>query len=138
MLRVDHPKGYARVELPLGGVPRKHLVSRLMLAAFVGPPPSPDHEAAHNDGNPRNNVLGNLRWATPAENASDKERHGTSPKGEGNGHRKLTWPDVHCIRELADGGMSHRGLGAVYGVTPQNIRLIASRKTWNHNTRETH
>jgi len=131
-MRPDHPKGYARVPLALNGEARKHLVSRLMLTAFVGPPPTPDHEAAHNDGNPRNGVLENLRWATPTENASDKERHGTSPKGEGNGHRKLSWPDVHCIRELSDGGMPRQGIAVMYGVTPQNVRLIAERKTWNH------
>jgi guanyl-specific ribonuclease Sa len=40
---------------------------RLVLLAFIGEPPTPDHECAHWDGDPTNNHYSNLRWATSAE-----------------------------------------------------------------------
>lgn len=35
----------------------------LVLEAFVGPRP-PKNDACHNDGNPKNNHVSNLRWGT--------------------------------------------------------------------------
>jgi len=55
----------------------KRGVHRLVALAFIGPPPSPKHEAAHWDGNPLNNRASNIRWATRSENEQDKRRHGT-------------------------------------------------------------
>ena len=54
------------------------LVHRLIAFTFIGPPPSPAHEICHNDGNPANNVLGNLRWGTRSENLYDTVRHGVN------------------------------------------------------------
>lgn len=51
-------------------------VGVLVLEAFVGPRPSPDHEACHDDGDPWHNAPGNLRWDTRASNADDRVRHG--------------------------------------------------------------
>lgn len=41
-----------------------HSVHNLVARAFHGLPPTPDHEAAHNDGNTSNNHYTNIRWAT--------------------------------------------------------------------------
>lgn len=49
----------------------------LILDAHVGPAPTLEHEAAHLDGNPHNNRIENLVWATPKENAHHKRLHGT-------------------------------------------------------------
>lgn len=51
-------------------------VHRLVLETFVGPAPA-NHECCHNDGNPANNHLTNLRWDTQSENSRDRIRHGT-------------------------------------------------------------
>ena len=56
-------------------------VGRLVLFAFRGPPPS-GHECCHNDGDPQNNRLSNLRWDTAAANQRDRVKHGTSNRGE--------------------------------------------------------
>lgn len=53
-------------------------VHRLVLSAFVGACPK-GMEGCHNDGNPANNHLSNLRWDTPRGNAADKVLHGTAP-----------------------------------------------------------
>ena len=67
--------GYVVVNILQGGSRRPHAVHRLVLLAFVGPPPSPRHQAAHNDGNRANNNVFNLSWLTPAENGRDRRRH---------------------------------------------------------------
>lgn len=55
-------------------------VHRLVLEAFIGPRP-PGMYGCHNNGNPTDNRLRNLRWATPRENVADMHRHGTSRWG---------------------------------------------------------
>lgn len=50
-------------------------VHQLVLIAFAGPAPA-GCEVLHNDGNPGNNRLANLRWGTRSENLYDRVRHG--------------------------------------------------------------
>lgn len=70
-------KGYHRVTVRVGGVGeyRSKRVHRLVLEAFAGPCP-PGMETRHLNGNPGDNRLANLEWATPAENNRDILRHG--------------------------------------------------------------
>lgn len=51
-------------------------VHRIVLEAFVGPCPA-GLEGCHNDGDPTNNCLVNLRWDTHQNNNLDKRRDGT-------------------------------------------------------------
>lgn len=67
------PSGHLRVNLGPAG---KLLVHRLVLEAFIGPCPS-GQECCHDDGDPANNHLGNLRWDSRSENHLDRVRHGT-------------------------------------------------------------
>lgn len=63
------------------GPPRKVrsvLIPWLVLEAFVGPRPD-GLEACHNNGNPGDDRLANLRWDTHSENILDRGRHGTDP-----------------------------------------------------------
>lgn len=68
--------GHQTVNLCGGGVQKHALVHRLVMAAFVGPPPE-GMQVCHNDGDPKNNRLGNLRYGTPSENMYDRGLHGT-------------------------------------------------------------
>jgi len=49
-------------------------VHQAALLAFTGPPPTDDHTADHIDRDRGNNCIGNLRWATPSEQAKNQER----------------------------------------------------------------
>lgn len=69
--------GYLVVNLRVGGKVQCRCVSELILTAFVGPRPSPDHQAAHLDGKKLRNELDNLAWVTTKENASHRRLHGT-------------------------------------------------------------
>ena len=67
------PQGHLSVAL---GRKNSQCVHRLVLLTFVGPAPD-KHECCHNNGNPADNRLENLRWGTRSENISDAVRHGT-------------------------------------------------------------
>lgn len=58
------------------GTHHKHEVHVLVAAAFLGPRPT-GMQICHNDGNPANNTVENLRYDTPSENMQDSLRHGT-------------------------------------------------------------
>lgn len=75
-------KGYASVPLWRDGrCQRSTNLHRLMALAFISPPPTLEHQAAHDDGNSRHNIISNIKWKTPKENIADKERHGTKAMG---------------------------------------------------------
>jgi hypothetical protein len=85
-------------------------VHHLVLEAFVGPRPA-GYQAAHGDGNPINNTLANLRWATPKENEADKRMHGTLPVGTKSAQgRKTQCPRGHPYNEQN----THRANGRRY------------------------
>lgn len=94
---IDPSGGYLYVSLSKCGVVRKVNVHVLVLEAFAGARPSASHQGCHNDGNPANSVLANLRWDTPKGNADDRRIHGTSPSGTRKGR-----PNSRLTRELAN------------------------------------
>ena len=71
-----HKNGRQHVSLSRDGLVKTHLVHRLVLAAFEGECP-PGFEACHNDGDPGNNRIENLRYDTRSSNAKDAVQHRT-------------------------------------------------------------
>lgn len=67
--------GYLRATLLINGRSYIKGVHQLVMLAFVGPCPE-GMEICHNDGNPINNHLGNLRYDTHKANIQDAVRHG--------------------------------------------------------------
>tara|TARA_R110002167_G_scaffold59270_7_gene167851 strand:- start:1863 stop:2375 length:513 start_codon:yes stop_codon:yes gene_type:complete len=99
---------------------------REVLMAFVGPPPTADHQCAHYDGSPTNNHFSNLRWATAAENTADKVRHGRHL----DGHRKFTKEQVLEMRAMRESGKTFAQIRAVFKISTGNLSAIINRKTW--------
>ena len=63
--------GYLFTQIKVGSKfqRRTEYVHRLVAAAFLGPPPSPEHsQVNHKDGNKSNNTVKNVEYVTPAEN----------------------------------------------------------------------
>lgn len=58
------------------GTARREMIHRLVLAAFVGPCPV-NMEGCHNNGNPGDNRVSNLRWDTRSSNRRDSVIHRT-------------------------------------------------------------
>lgn len=133
VLRPIHGKGgYLCVFAYSGGkaTMRKLWVHVAVLEAFVGACPE-GMETRHLNGIPADNDLSNLAWGTPLENAADKRRHGTQPRGERSASAKLTEADVHEIRRL-HGTVSLRELGMRFGVSHTAIRRAATGAKWSH------
>lgn len=103
---------------------RQFLVYRLMLEAFVGPCPK-GMEACHNDGNPGNNKLANLRWDTRSANEFDKVLHGAIHCGERHWNAKLSDAQVADIRAaVKSGSASQIALATRYRVSPSHISKL--------------
>ncbi|MER7922134.1 NUMOD4 motif-containing HNH endonuclease [Streptomyces sp. NPDC096057] len=127
--------GYEKVTLYAGGLKRNVEVHRAVALAFLGPDAEGRPLVAHGDGNPRNNTPENLRWATYADNAADRDRHGRTARVRGEDHRsaKVTADEVRGIRaEYARGALTQAMLGEAYGLTHQTVWSIIHRQNWRH------
>lgn len=104
-------------------------VHRVVCEHHHGPPPTPEHEAAHSCGNGHLGCVTprHLRWATVTENRADAKEHGTWPHGESQGHAKLTREDVLQIRS-AKGTL--KSIGERFGVSFSAVHVIKKRKSW--------
>jgi hypothetical protein len=68
----DDPDAYIMVGPRYEGGQRWFRMNRLVCEAFHGPPPSPDHVAAHLNGFKQDNFDWNLEWKTQAQNFLDQ------------------------------------------------------------------
>ncbi len=123
------PGGYLFVGLHRDSFAKYETVHCLVAQAFIGPRPTPKHHVAHSDGNQLNNHAGNLRYATCAENAADKVRHGTALRGEMVGTSKLKLDDVIAIRSLR-GTLSNREIAKKFGIHEKHVHRIAKGLRW--------
>ena len=97
-----------------------------VLMAFVGDRPE-GTEACHNDGDPANNAVENLRWDTRLSNAADTILHGTSTRGERHPMHALSRASILKIRRSTK---TDAELSRIYGVGSRHITKIRKRQTW--------
>ena len=81
---------YRTIALSRDSHSRTFPVHHLVLTAFVGPRPSSEMHACHNNGIGTDNRLTNLRWDSPSANVADQVRHGTQVSA-----RKTHCPQGH-------------------------------------------
>lgn len=121
--------GYYRLGLFTNGKVKRESVHRLVAEAFLGEPPSPLHEVAHNDGVRHNNHVSNLRWATRKENHADKKLHGTSQCGSNNGNSKLKdWQ----AKDIISSNKKLKEIANDHDVAVQTVWNIRSGRSWAH------
>ena len=112
--------------------PKLFRINVLVLLAFKGSPPK-GFQAAHLDGNCKNNRLSNLTWASPKTNSSHRELHGTVRRGTQTKYAKLTEKKVQQIRRIyADGGVTQRELATRFNICVSQICEIVNRNSWKH------
>lgn len=124
-------KGYACVSLFNELGPKRHFVHHLVLTVFKCVRPD-GMWALHNDGNPANNNISNLRWDTARANSMDRFRHGTASIGSKCWNAKLDENKVSSIRELHESGVNRNDIATQFGISKDYVNVIVRRKTWNH------
>ena len=129
----ERPLGYIRPKVSLCRGKRNqrpYRIHQLVAAAFLGPAPT-NTEIAHFDGDPTNNRADNLRYATKIENAADRDRHGTTPRGERVGSAKLSPSEVLEIRRRK-GAEPQTVTADAFGVSQIQISRIQRGERWRH------
>jgi hypothetical protein len=109
-------------------------LNRLVCETFHGPPPTPDHEAAHADDDPSNNAAHNLSWATRLENEADKTSHGRRRRGTQVRQAKITEEAARAILAERRRGVFAKDLAERYAVSEGLIRHIEKGRAWRHAT----
>lgn len=112
------------------GVKDSFGVHRLVLMAFVGPAPE-GMFGCHNDGDPANNSVANLRWDTPKGNSQDMLKHGTATRGVRQPGAKLREEDIPAIRSRCHAGEHPRDIARSYGVSRSTIDLVVKGRLWS-------
>lgn len=107
-------------------------VHRLIAEAFIGPPPTSQHQVNHKNGVKSDNRAANLEWVTCSENA----RHAIdvlkrkAARGERAFGNKLAEGQVREIRVRLGSGESRGDIARHYGVNGSTIRAIELGITW--------
>jgi hypothetical protein len=109
------------------------MVHRLVMAAFVGPLPR-GHQVNHKDGNKQNNVLSNLEYVTPQQDARHKYDvlKVEAPHGSKHHAAKVSEDDVFAIRALRRRGWKLKRLAEEFGLSEPTICWICLNKEWKH------
>lgn len=126
--------GYNKCTLMKDKQRKSCLLHRIVAKAFI-----PNHENKktinHIDGDKSNNSVSNLEWATMSENSKHAWQTGLK-KSSNNGRSKLTEADVLKIRERYAAGESGAIIAKSYGVSKQNVYVIARGTNWAYTDRD--
>lgn len=98
-------------------------VHQLIMRTFVGEPQG-GKEVLHNNGDPTDNRLLNLRYGTRTENILDVYR-------QGGRWRKLTVSDVETIRFWFMCGMSGAAIAKHFGISPAHVSKIKRKGAYS-------
>lgn len=121
-------RGYFVVNFTANGSRKQHFLHKLVLESFVGPRPD-GMDACHNNGNPLDCAIANLRWDTRSGNHKDKRKHGTWQVGERANNVKLT---EAVVREIRQRKLLASEAQREFGLSRTNAKRIVSYKTWPH------
>lgn len=106
--------------------------SRYVCELVNGPPPTPEHQAAHSCGKGHEACIApnHLSWKTPEGNNADKYLHGTANLGERNGQSKITEQQAREIISLK-GSMTQKEIGNRFGIARSTVREIHAGLIWS-------
>jgi hypothetical protein len=123
-------KGQLKVVLRRDGKSIGWYVSRLILTTFVGPCPD-GMVCCHEDDNPTNNALSNLRWDTSKGNSADAIRNKRYTQVGTRHHMAvLDEAKVAEIRRRRAGGETIASIAKRLGVCHQTVGKAARGGSW--------
>lgn len=129
--KLSYKKTYVEVKVYQDQKPKSIGLHRLVLLAYVGLPPTNQHECRHLDGNPHNNHINNLTWGTKKENKQDQFVHGTGNRGEKCLSSKLTEDQV---KEIFQSTERTCDLMTKFGINRTSVVNIRLGISWKHVT----
>lgn len=124
--RMIDSHGYYEVNLCKNGRVKPTQVHKLVMRAFVGERPD-GCDINHKDGNKTNPSVDNLEYVTEGYNVQHAFDHGLNHgrKGQKHHYAKFTNEQAKEVREIyARGGISHKELGKIFGVSASSISDI--------------
>lgn len=130
--RHGKPTGYRSVTLSNDGNRSVKYVHAIVMLAFVGPYPSPDHEILHGNNVRSDNRLGNLRYGTVVENLEDREAAGNVLRGARHGRARLTEEIVRQIKRRIALGERDTSIASALGINAGSVHHIRNGKQWSH------
>lgn len=108
--------GHKGVVLCVNGREHTKQVHELVMLAFEGERPE-GMNVLHNDGDPTNNLLTNLRYGTQSDNMLDVSKHGL---------RRVTYEEVRDMRSLRDKGVPCKDVAEMYNMSPSNASRVCT------------
>jgi hypothetical protein len=121
-------RGYKSVSIGYDNKTMTPRVGRLILMAFKGLPKDGEF-CCHNNNDPSDNRIENLRWGDQKDNMRDRTARGKYFKGEDHVMSKLSNDQIREIRNLNE---LNSVLAKRYGVDNSTIGRIKKNKTWKH------
>lgn len=123
------PKGYGLMSR-VGASGKRDLVHRRVCEEINGPPPTPEHQAAHSCGKGLQGCCAkrHVSWKTVGGNTADRFLHGTVTRGETIS--KVTEEEVRQIRARIKSGETQRSVAKDYDISFASVCRIHLRQTW--------
>lgn len=118
------PNGAGYHVIVLGADRKQYRLQVLVLEAFVGPRPSSDHDACHNNHDKNDNRLTNLRWDTCQNNLAER----TLPCGEDHHNAKLSNLERDEVAHLRRMGFDAQELANRYSITRERVYQLGRRR----------
>lgn len=119
---------YPGLSICKDGIPKRIYVHHVVADVFLGPRPE-GMQVCHNDGNPKNPSLNNLRYDTPVGNAEDRHLHGTHAKGEHNPVNKYDEEMIANIKHDLLHYPSHK-VAEFWDMPKSTVRGIKQEQNW--------
>lgn len=129
ILKAGQRGGYLSVVLSKNGTTHNALVHRLVAQAFI---PNSDNkpQVNHIEQPKTDNSVGNLEWATPAEDGQHRVAHDLRPNGSRLPQTKLTEEQVVEMRDFRAQGWLLRELSAKYDVAESTVSAVVRGRFW--------
>jgi hypothetical protein len=102
----------------------------LVCETFHSERPAAGLHVRHLNGDPGDDVPGNLAWGTPTENGGDTIAHGRTTRGVKNARAILTLQQAQEAWDRRQNGESALSIGQDLGVSAACIHDITKGNTW--------